>query len=248
MSAGRRLGAALLAVLVFAAFTLFEEARGWAQDSRSNRGISASSEESGRGSEASGQSSQASGGSSEQSGKGSEGSGEGSQASGQSSETSSGSSQQSEKSSGDSSRGSAAGGRVLLLGTTVVALGAIAVGVAVAVTKVMAEDQRQARLLRDFMRRHHALLTKDVALGRGPLLEAWTAELSLSPTEKARFLRTLEGSAEQTALLDALDGHIDEVRARRFARGFYRLTERALGPARARQLAAGGGPRPSDAR
>jgi len=67
---------------------------------------------------------------------------------------------------------------------------------------------------------------------RGPVLAAWSRDLRLSNQERQLLRRALDGSAEQGALLEALDGPIDETRARRFAAAFLRVTERALGKAR----------------
>lgn len=100
-----------------------------------------------------------------------------------------------------------------------------------------AAGKRHLALLIETMQRHHALVTRDVALARGPLIDGWAHELRLAPVDKARLCRALEGSAEQTSMLASLDGAIDEARALRFAGSFYRVAERALGPGRMHTIA-----------
>jgi len=63
-------------------------------------------------------------------------------------------------------------------------------------------------------------------------------DLGLSAFDRRRLRRVLEGSPEQGALLDALDGPIDERHAERFAAAFVQVTERALGRTRADALVA----------
>jgi len=96
----------------------------------------------------------------------------------------------------------------------------------------------QTAALAGFMRRQHALLLHDVSTGQGPVLDAWEHDLCLTAVEKGRLRRMLDGSAEQGALLDALDGPIDDRQAERFAAAFLRVTDRALGRARTTALVA----------
>jgi glycine/D-amino acid oxidase-like deaminating enzyme len=86
------------------------------------------------------------------------------------------------------------------------------------------------------MRRQHPLLTHDVIMAEGPIIAAWAHDLHLSADEQARLRVALEGSREQGALLEALDGQIDPARARRFAAAFIRVTEHAVGVARMKAL------------
>jgi len=100
--------------------------------------------------------------------------------------------------------------------------------------------------LAGFMRRQHAMLLHDVSTSEGPVLDAWTHDLRLTAAEKRRLRRALDGSEEQGALIDALDGTIDERQAERFSAAFMRVTDRALGRPRtkvlvARAMAAGRG-------
>jgi hypothetical protein len=122
-----------------------------------------------------------------------------------------------------------------------IALAIVVVGGASAATTSLKqsqpEAQRQAALaLAAYLRHQHALLTHDVALASGPVLDSWTHDLRLTADDRRRFAKTLDGSAEQGALLEALDGPIDERRAQRFATVFMRVTERTLGPMRTRAL------------
>jgi len=66
---------------------------------------------------------------------------------------------------------------------------------------------------------------------------AWSRALGLTVAERERLGRALAGSPEQAQLLGALNGPIDEGRARRFATGFAQLGRRALGQTRFRDLA-----------
>ena len=128
------------------------------------------------------------------------------------------------------------GAHVFSIALAIVVVG----GASVATTAVkhsQPDAQRQAAVaLAAYLRQQHALLTHDVALASGPVLDAWIHDLKLTAADGRRFAETLDGSAEQGALLEALDGRIDEGRAQRFAAVFMRVTERTLGPARTRAL------------
>ena len=87
-----------------------------------------------------------------------------------------------------------------------------------------------AAALAGFMRRQHAMLLHDVSTGDGPVLDAWAHDLRFTVAEKRRLRRALDGSEEQGALIEALDGTIDEAHAERFGAAFVRVTDRALGP------------------
>jgi hypothetical protein len=117
----------------------------------------------------------------------------------------------------------------------VVSVGATVVGVIVAKGSQKQNPQAVATLA-ETMRRQHPLLTHDLATARGPVLDAWAHDLRLTAAERRRLAQVLEGSAEQGQLLDALDGRIDEARARRFGAAFLLLTQRAVGQARARLI------------
>lgn len=71
-----------------------------------------------------------------------------------------------------------------------------------------------------------------MVLGEGMLLSAWGKTWGLTTAERERLGQALDGSSEQTELMQSLDGPIDERRARRFAASFARLSGRALGPER----------------
>jgi hypothetical protein len=187
----------------------------------------------------------------------SEGSGDSSNGSKDSSNTSDGTSDDSRGSSRDSdnstknspknttdytSKGSSdwttnsRGAHIFSIALAVVIVGAAVVGI-VATNRSHEQNQRQATAaLVTFMRRQHALLTHDVALGDGPVLDAWAYDLGLTPAERERLRAALDGSPEQGHLLDALHGPIDTARARRFSAAFVELTGRALGAARTRAL------------
>jgi hypothetical protein len=183
--------------------------------------------------------------------KGSEGSNDSSKSSGDSSQNSADSSknsdQRSEDSSEDSSKDStkdstdesskSKGTTAVSTGLLLVTVGATAVGVVYISRATWKDDQRRVQALVRFLQRNHPLVTRDVVLGEGPMLDGWARSLGLSTGERARVGRALAGSAEQTALLRALDGRIDEGRARSFAASFTRLHQRALGGERVRAIA-----------
>lgn len=128
------------------------------------------------------------------------------------------------------------GAHVFSIALAVVVVGASVVA-STGVKQSQHDQQRQAAIaLAAYMRQQHALLTHDVALASGPVLDAWTHDLRLSAGDRRRFQDVLDGSAEQSALLETLDGSIDERRAQRFAAVFMRVTTRALGPVRTRAL------------
>jgi hypothetical protein len=126
---------------------------------------------------------------------------------------------------------------VFSIALAVVAVGATVVGVVAGRGNAQPRQVATAALA-GFMRRQHALLTHDVTMADGPVFEAWAHDLKLTPPERARVRRALDGSPEQGLLLEALNGPIDERRAERFAATFLRVTARAIGPARTRALVA----------
>src|SRR5262249_19582615 len=130
------------------------------------------------------------------------------------------------------------GAHVFSIALAAVAVGASVIGSVVASGTQRANQVRVTAPLAEFMRRQHALLTHDVATAQGPVLAAWAHDLGLSAGERWALGRVLEGSAEQGALLEALDGSIDDGRARRFAAAFVRVAERAVGRTRMAALVA----------
>jgi hypothetical protein len=126
------------------------------------------------------------------------------------------------------------GAHVLSIAVAVLLVGGTVVGLA---ASHKSHQEQQAKLaLAAFMRKQHGLLTHDVTMAEGPLLVAWSHDLKLTPADQLRFQRALDGSPEQGALLEALDGSIDEPHAERFAGSFVRLAQRALGSARTRAM------------
>jgi hypothetical protein len=125
---------------------------------------------------------------------------------------------------------------VFSVALAVVAIGATVLGVVL--TDHSHRSPPPTAALAGFMRRQHALLLHDVSTGEGPVLDAWSHDLRLTAAEQGRLRRALEGSAEQGALLDALDGPIDEKHAERFGAAFLRVTDRALGRTRTKALVA----------
>lgn len=188
-----------------------------------------------QGSNGSGDSSRSSGDSSKNSGDSSKGSGDSTQNSPKSSSDSS------SKGTTDESTNSP-GGHQVSIALGVIAVGATVAGVLIGVSLTQQRAERRAeKALAAYMRRNHPVVTHDVALGRGPILDAWTHALGLTRIERRDFSLLMTGSAEQTALIEALDAPdpgIDDERARRFAGAFFHLTERAIGPTRARELVA----------
>jgi hypothetical protein len=128
------------------------------------------------------------------------------------------------------------GAHVFSIVMAVVAVGATVVGLIAVNHTRRADQQRTTTALATFMRTQHALLTHDVAMAGGPVLDAWAHDLRLDANEREHLRRVLEGSREQGLLLDALDGSIDAARAQQFAAAFLRITERTLGRARTRAL------------
>ena len=161
--------------------------------------------------------------------------------SGGSSKDSNNSTQNSPKNSSDYTTNSSSdwttnshGAHVLSIAVAVVLVGATVVGIAA--THKSHQEQQARVALAAFMRRQHGLLTHDVTMAEGPLLVAWTHDLKLTSADQQRLERALDGSHEQGALLEALDGPIDERHAERFAGSFMRLAQRALGAERTRAM------------
>jgi hypothetical protein len=130
------------------------------------------------------------------------------------------------------------GAHVFWAGSAVVLLGASVVGTVLIARNRTGDQKGTAVALATFMRENHAVLTHDVAMANGPVLDAWARELGLTATEKRRITATMEGSREQGELIAALDGPVDHLRARSFSAAFFQVTARALGPARTRVLLA----------
>jgi hypothetical protein len=128
------------------------------------------------------------------------------------------------------------GAHVFSVVMVVVAVGATVLGIAL--TDRSRSGPPPAAALAGFMRRQHAMLLHDVSTGDGPVLDAWAHDLRLTVVEKRRLRRVLDGSEEQDALIDALDGTIDDAHAERFGAAFVRVTDRALGRTRTRALVA----------
>jgi hypothetical protein len=199
--------------------------------------------QSGSGSSNSSDSSKGSGDSSNSSNDSSKSSNDSSKSSSGSSNDSDNSTQNSPKNSSDwSTNGStdwtahSHGAHMFSIALAVVAIGAT-------VTGLILTDRSHAgppptAALAGFMRRQHALLLHDISTADGPVLDAWAHDLRLTPVERTRLRRALEGSAEQGVLIDALDGTIDEKQAERFAAAFLRVTGRALGRTRTNALVA----------
>jgi hypothetical protein len=189
--------------------------------------------DSSKGSGGSTDSSNTSGDSSKNSGDSSGRSGQGSQ------DSSENSPRNSTKGTSDESTNSK-GGAAISIGLALVVVGGSVVGGIFASRSSSRRERRQTEALVRFLRRNHALVTRDVVLAEGPLLASWAQSLGLVRGDD-RLNAALDGSREQSELLDALDGPIDEGRARRFAAGFARVSQRALGPERFRTLALAAG-------
>jgi hypothetical protein len=185
--------------------------------------------------------------------KGSEGSNDSSKNSGDSSKNSGDSSKRSgdssERSPENSTRGStdetsnSKQGQALSVALVLVTVGSAVLGGALVTRATNRQnEQRQVQALVRFLRKHHGMVARDVLLAEGPLLSAWADALGLSPVERDRLTRAMDGSAEQAQLLQALDGPIDAVRARRFAAGFASVSRRAVGPQRFQAIALAAGP------
>jgi uncharacterized protein HemX len=170
--------------------------------------------------------------SSRSSGDSSKNSGASSERSGQSTENSP---KNSTKGTSDESTNSR-GGRAISIGLLVLVVGGLVVGGVLTTRSTSQQDQQRTQALVRFLQRNHALVVRDVATGEGPLLASWERSLGLASGERERLGRTLAGSPEQTELLQALDGRIDEDRARRFAAGFTRVARRSLGESRLKEI------------
>jgi hypothetical protein len=181
------------------------------------------------------------GGSSEASGGSSDSSEGTSQGSAESSENSKGSSNQesTEETTTESSRETtrSEGGQALSIGTAVLIVGVAVVGAVFAIGSSIGDDEAAAAL-GDYLRRHHAMVTRDVLLARGPSLDAWCSEIGLARDERERLLQALDGSPEQAALLASLTGDLGADHARAFAAAFVTIAGRVLGEERIAELTA----------
>lgn len=184
------------------------------------------SNDSSDGSKGSNDSSRTSGDSSKRSGESSQGSGQRSEDSSERSPSES--IRWTTRESSESKGGTAVSGALLIM----VVGGSVVGGILSSRGSSKRQEQQEARALARFLQRHHALIARDVVLGEGPLLAAWGNSLGLTAAERERLGLALDGSTEQTELLQALNGNIDETRARRFAASFARLSGRTLGRAR----------------
>jgi hypothetical protein len=172
----------------------------------------------------------------------SDNSGESSKNSGDSSKNSDGSSERSsENSTKDSSDESSDGskessksnaGKTISVAGAIIVLGASVLG-GIALTADAADEAKSAELLLErFLKRHHPALARDVVLAKGPVLDSIARDLGLSGAEAKRFFAALDGSAEQTAMLESIAGRIDDQQAQLFAAQMCAVVERALGTER----------------
>src|SRR4029077_15451601 len=118
------------------------------------------------------------------------------------------------------------GAHVFSIALAIVVVGGASAGTTEGKDRQPEAHGQAALAMAAYLRHQHALLTHDVALASGPVLDSWIHDLKLGAADRRRFEETLDGSAEQGALLEALDGRIDERRAQRFAAAFMRVTER----------------------
>jgi hypothetical protein len=105
-------------------------------------------------------------------------------------------------------------------------------GIALTVDSGSQENHAAAQQLERFLKRHHSAITHDVVLAGGPVLESLARELGLDEAEAKRFFVALEGSPEQTAMLESLSGGVDRASAELFASRLCLVVERALGAER----------------
>ncbi len=178
------------------------------------------------------------------------------------SDTSSDTSSNSDQSSDDSSRNSTEGssqdtsnssrseqdGRTIAMISivvTVMIVGGIAIGALLVShsNDSSGGDEQGYADLGKFMRQHHAVLTRDIVLAGGPILDAWCDDLGLSREERTAFATRLEGSPQQTALLEALSGDITREKVQAFSTTYLMLTQTAIGPARVQALLSEHAPR-----
>ncbi len=136
----------------------------------------------------------------------------------------------SQNSSDDSSNGSSnrQSSKALTVVGALLVLAGIAAGVIITVANVTAGEDE----LHSYLERYHPVVVRDVVSARGPILAAWMDELGLTPEEEAAFSRALDGSVEQTAMLQALGTRDHAMDTRAFASHFVHALERALGTAR----------------
>jgi hypothetical protein len=195
------------------------------------------------GSSNSSDSSKGSGDSSNSSNDSSKSSNDSSKSSNDSSKDSDNSTQNSPKNSSDWTTKNSSDWTTHSHGAHMFSIALLVVGVGATVLGVVLTDRSHrgpppAAALAGFMRRQHALLLHDVSTAEGPVLDAWAHDLRLTPVERNRLRSSLEGSAEQGLLIDALDGTIDESHAQQFGAAFLRVTGRALGRTRTKALVA----------
>src|SRR6185295_8109616 len=84
------------------------------------------------------------------------------------------------------------GAHVFSIALAIVVVGGSSVATT-AVKHSQPEAQRQAAVaLAAYLRQQHALLTHDVALASGPVLDAWIHDLKLTAADRRRFEETLD--------------------------------------------------------
>lgn len=203
--------------------------------------IARASQGSANSSQQSGDSSAQSGGSSEGSANSSQQTGEGSAGTGRASETSGGTSESTGKSSQDSAGSSnGSSGQSLAIASVIVVVGGTLYSGWLLAATTFRQQQRADAQLERFLREHHALVTRDVLAGSGPVLDDWYASLGLDASERARVTAALDRSEAQGKLLAALDG-VTRERARTFAATFVELLDTALGRERFAEIARAAG-------
>jgi len=80
-----------------------------------------------------------------------------------------------------------------------------------------------------FMKKNHASLVRDIALGRGPMILEWGANMHMNSSEQAKFENRIEGSMEQMEMLTSLSGTIEIKDAAIFSRALVRVLVDVVG-------------------
>ncbi len=98
------------------------------------------------------------------------------------------------------------------------------------------DDEFAAREFSRYLRKNHGSITRDVLTSRGLFWETWHTESNMTPAEAKQLQHYFDGSAEQSAMLDALNSELTVVETKRFAASMLEAAHKALGTERFKKM------------
>ena len=105
------------------------------------------------------------------------------------------------------------------------------------------ENEQAAKALGRYLQKNHSSVTRDIVSAQGLFWDTWSREGNITEQELSRIQAQFSGSAEQTAMLNALNSDLSANQARRFAQEMMRTARTTLGEKRFSEVVAYGSSR-----